>query len=740
MNLISQSEANSAIARIQGMDIRDYLHILRKKIWLIATVLALALLLALIKIFTTTPLYTASSQVFLERNQGRGGLDAQRYYSYDPDFLETQLEVIRSEKVALKVVQNLQLTTKFRHIFFPNADKKPGISDIIAEWLHMPLIWLKSLGASGDKGKPTAESEETGRQVSEDDIVVLNILAGLRVTPVRATKIVSISYTGVDPLLAQLITDAVVKAYMDEMLEMRLSFSTYALKWMTEKANEERKRLESSETELQKFMRDNDLVTVQNQLAILPQRVADFGSQVTKAESERDVLREQIRMVQAAGSSIDRLETLPMFADNTVLKDVRGKIYAAQQTAHELSNQFGPKHPQMVKVAAELRVLQEERRSEVDRVVASLTNSYNLAVAQAKSLNQSLQTAKGEMLNLQERFIEYTTMKRETDSNRTLYDALQTSIKKESVTEQAQDVNIWVLQPAQQPTAPSSPKKMRTLVMAFLIGLIGGVGLTFLLEYLDNTIKNYTELQHRYSLTVLGIIEELREKGQSIDNYLTLKPLSPLAESYRLIRTALLLSSAERPPRKILITSMHPKEGKTATTINIARTLAQAGSKVLVINCDLRRPRMNTIMGAQTETGLSTYLAGSHNDKVIVSVKGELVAYMPSGPIPPNPAELLVSQRMRVMVEEVANEYDFVLLDTPPIQTVTDGLMLTNVVDGAIIVVRGGKTTFEALDSGIRKLKEVKAHILGFVLNGVKGDQRGNYYYGYGSYYAKDKD
>ena len=740
MDLISQSEPGRASTRFQGMDLRGYLHILRKRRWLVTTVVGLALLFALIKIFMTTPLYTASSQVFLERNQGRGGLDTPRYYAYDPEFLETQSEVIRSEKVALKVVRNLELTTKFRDIFFPNADKKPGISDTIAGWLRMPLVWLKSLGTSGEQKKLDRGLGAEERRLSEDEIVALNLRGGLQVTPVRATKVVTISYTGVDPLLAQLVVDAAVKAYMDEMLEMRLSFSTYALKWMTEKANEERKRLESSEGELQKFMRDNDLVTVENQLAVLPQRVADFGSQLTKVESGRDALHEQIRMVQAAGGVVDRLETLPMFADNMVLKDVRGKIYAAQQTEHELSNQFGPKHPQMVKIAAELRVLQGERRAEVDRVVASLTNSYNLAVAQVKSLNESLKAAKGEMLNLQERFIEYTTMKRDADSNRTLYDSLQASIKKESVTEQAQDVNIWVLQPAQRPADPSSPKKMRILAMAFLIGLAGGLGLTFLLEYLDNTVKNYTDLQQRYGLTVLGTIEELREKGHTIDSYLTVKPLSPLAESYRLIRAALLLSSAERPPRTILITSMNPREGKTATTINIARTLAQAGSKVLVINCDLRRPRMNTVMGAESETGLSTYLAGSHDDKVVVDVQGEHVTYMPSGPIPPNPAELLGSQRMRTMVQELATEYDFVLLDTPPIQSVTDGLMLTNVVDGAIVVVRGGQTTFESLDSGIRKLQEVKAHILGFVLNGVKGDQRGNYYYGYGSYYAKDEN
>ena len=727
------------MARIQGMELRDYVHILRKRIWLIATVVGLALLFTVIKIFTTTPLYTASSQVFLDKNTSRGGLDTRYYEVYDPEFLATQSEVICSEKVALRVVRNLALSTKFRHVFFPGDDKKPGISATVAEWLKTPLVWVKSLGSSSASNK--AAEEEQGRALSDDDIIALNIRGGLQVTPVRATKIVTIAYTGVDPLLAQLVADGVVKAYMDEMLEMRLSFSSYALKWMTEKANEERKRLESSEGQLQKFMRDNDLVTVENQLAVLPQRVADFGSQLTKVESEQNALYEQIRMVQAAGGSIDRLETLPIFADNVVLKDVRGKIYAAQQTQHELANQFGPKHPQMLKVSAELRLLQDERRAEVDRVVASLTNRYNLAVAQVKSLNESLKAAKGEMLDLQERFIEYTTMKREADSNRVLFDALQTSIKKEDVTGQAQDVNIWVLQQAQRPDAPSSPKKMRMLFMAFFIGLIGGVGLTFLLEYLDNTVKSHIELQQRYGLTVLGSIQELREKGQSIDNYLTVKPLSPLAESYRLIRTALLLSSAERPPRKILITSMNPREGKTATTINIARILGQSGSKVLVINCDLRRPRMNVIMDAESEqTGLSTYLAGRHDNKVIVTVPKEHIAYMPSGPIPPNPAELLGSRRMRSMIDELATEYDFVLLDTPPIQSVTDGLMLTNVVDGAILVVHAGKTTFEALDGGIRKLQEVKAHILGFVLNGVKGDQRSNYYYGYGSYYAKDEN
>jgi capsular exopolysaccharide synthesis family protein len=265
------------------------------------------------------------------------------------------------------------------------------------------------------------------------------------------------------------------------------------------------------------------------------------------------------------------------------------------------------------------------------------------------------------------------------------------------------------------------------------------MGLAFLVEYLDNTIRSEKDLTMRYNLTVLGTVEQVKGSGEDIESYINRNPLSPLAESYRLIRSGLLLSSAEHPPRSILVTSMSPKEGKTSTLSNIARILSQDGKKVLVIDCDLRKPRLHSLFSMDNKMGLSNYLSGNLEGNLIYSIPGEDIKLIPSGLIPPNPAELLNSVKMKRLVEEMVKKFDFVLLDSPPIQRVTDSLALSQVVEGTIIVVRAKKTTFEMLQSGMKKMSDVNTNFLGFVLNGMsKSDSSGGYYAGYNTYYAKD--
>lgn len=742
MGTLSHYEPGNPEHTAYGMDLRDYLRVISKRRRLIYTCVGVVLMITTILIFTRTPMYTASAQVLIERNSSRNGLESQSYYSYDPEFLDTQSAIIRSENVARKVVKNLDLVTKYKHHFL--SDKKDSsLLTGVASQVTRLVMSLRTLFSSPETEPGLADSSSSPpatAQMREEDTIAAIVQAGLVVSPIKDTRIVTISFRAKDPAIAQMVSDAVVKAYMDEMLEMKLSLSSYSVKWMSAKADEERKRLEASETGLQKFMRDNDLVTVENKLALLPQKLGDFGGELNKLEAEKENLQEQIEQVRSASKNIERLENLPLFADNAVLKNIRERIYTARQAKQDLSKKFGSKHPQMIKINGELRILEDERRSEVNRVISSLTNKFELVVAQEKNLSDSLKNAKTEMLSLNERFMQYTTMKREADSNRVLFDTLQASIKKESVTEQAQNVNIWVIKKAKRPQMPSSPNIPRSFLLGLLLGLFSGGTLAFLVEHLDNTVKNHKDLQDRYGLTVLGAVEELKEKGQSIDTYISQKPLSPLAESYRLVRTSLLLSSAEHPPRKILLTSMSPQEGKTATTVNIARVLAQSASRVMIIDCDLRRPRMNSALGVSSEHGLSSYLAGSQKEMTILTIPGEDISFMPSGPIPPNPAELLGSNRMKLLVDELAGNYDFVLLDSPPVESVTDSLALSQYVDGTIIVVRSNRTTYEMLDSGVRKLQSVNSRILGFVLNCIKGKESGNSYYGYSSYYAKDDD
>ncbi len=248
------------------------------------------------------------------------------------------------------------------------------------------------------------------------------------------------------------------------------------------------------------------------------------------------------------------------------------------------------------------------------------------------------------------------------------------------------------------------------------------------------------QLEERFGLTVLGSIADLGRKEGEIDSHVLHKPLSPVAESYRLIRSALLLSSAEHPPRTTLVTSMTKSEGKTVTITNLARMLAQSKKKVVIIDCDLRRPRMHSLLKMPNDVGLSSYLTGNIDECTLIEVPDEIISLVPSGPIPPDPSELLGSERMGSLIKELEQQFDFVLLDSPPIGAVTDSLTLSQYVDGTILVVKAGSTTIEMLESGIRKMRDINARILGVVLNRVRIAEQSAYQYGYTTYYAKDDD
>jgi capsular exopolysaccharide synthesis family protein len=728
----------------QEVNLREYLFIILKRKLIIISILAIVFLISAFKTFTTIPIYTSATEVLIERNRGSSSLENQ-YYSYDPDFLDTQSEIIRSMKVARRVVDSLKLTTTYRKYFF-EEDKavtssfltsvKASIKDSLRKVVD--LVKSEKLGSVDGEGENFGISAEP---MTDEDIVASMIQGGLGVEPVKGTKIVRITYSDKSPAMAKLVANAVTKAYMDEILDMKLTTSRYALQWMTAKADEERKKLEASEKAMQMYMRENDLVTVENKLAIAPQRLTEFSSQLSKAQTDRKSLEEIFRQISAAGSNQFQLENIPVFADNAVLKSLRDTLFKARQNITELSKKFGAKHPVMIKANDELAQLQNQQLAEINRVIATTKNAYELAKSQETNLQELLDSTKNELLNLNEKFIQFSIMKRDVDANRVVYEALTASIKKEGVTEQSQSVNIWVIKNAELPGGPSKPNKRRNLALGLILGLMGGIGCAFLIEYLDNTVKSEKDLETRYGLTVLGSVEQLKEKGANIESYIIQKPLSPLAESYRLIRSGLLLSSAERPPKTILVTSMDAKEGKTTTTINIARVLSQGDKKVLIIDCDLRRPRVHAVFAMQNDKGLSNFLTGNIQENIIHKIPGEDIFVISSGSIPPNPAELVSSRKLKTLVEKMAENFDFVVIDSPPIQSVTDSLALIQIVDGTVLVIRAGKTTYDMLQSGLKKLKDVQCHLLGCVLNGQsKRNAPGSYYYGYTTYYAKDNE
>ncbi len=735
----------------QETHLRDYIFVIKKRKAAIFSFLVITCLIVLVRNYFVTPIYTASSQILIERNLGTPNLDYQRYY-YDPEFLATQFEIIKSANVARRVVEKLHLDTVYRQFFFVDR-KKSATSELIASVKSQVKGYLQLIADRFFPGSMVKEDIEKvnnraelfvgAKPLSVADKIAVIVQRELDLKPIVETKMVEVKYSAKHPGLAKLITDAVVQAYMDELLEIKHHSNNYRIQWMTAKADEEREKLAEAEAEMQRFVRDNDLVTVENRLAIYPEKLARLSSQLSEAQSERKRQEALLAQIKSAGNNYDVIETIPVFADSSVLRNIRERIYQSRQEIKELSKKFGPKHPKMKKAKGDLDTLLKEKRFEIERIIDATTNALQLARSHENDLKQLLETTKGELLNLNERFVQYSTMKRKIDSIRVTYEALTTSIKKASVTEQSQSVNVWVVRKAKLPDFPSKPKKARDLVLAVLFGLVGGIGLAFFVDYLDNTIKSGDELQERFGLTVLGAIEKLKGKKHKIETYILDEPLSPIAESYRLIKSGLLLSSADHPPRTILVTSMSPSEGKTSTTANIARIFAQGDQKVLIVDCDLRRPRMHSFFSIPFSVGLSNYLSGNTELSAIQrEIPGEEGLHLiPAGPIPPNPAELLGSSKMKTLLDEMSENYDVIFLDTPPIQRVTDGLALGKIVDGSIIVTWAGKTTYDILNSGVRRMRELDIHLLGFIINGVGKSTGGEgYYYSDDDYYSLDSD
>jgi len=725
------------------INIRDYINILRKRMPIIITLAVIVLGWQVLKVYTATPIYMASSAVLIEKNEGNRNLDYQ-YSRYDPYFLSTQTQIIQSENVAKRVVENLKLDERYKGFFIK---EKPQEKSFLAEAKKNVKEWITSVLPDFRSGEPETSPQINGmvdfpsESYTDADIIASIIRSGLGVSPVPESKIVNITYRHENPAIAKLVANAVVQAYKDVTLDIKLSASSYELQWMTEKAEEERNKLEEAETALQRYKRDNDLITVENRLAVIPQKLGQINTEYTNAQTQRRELEDVYEQIQAAEGNLAALERIPVFATNEVLKEIRENIFKAKQNIDELSKKYGYKHPKMIEAKDELTILNNELKFEIDRIIASTRNTYELAKKKEQNLKDILSKTKGELQNVNEKFVQLSIMQREVDTNRVLYDALTSNIKRTGVTEQAQSVNIWVVREADMPGGPASPNKRRALALGLVLGLALGVGAAFILEYLDNTVKSEKDLMNRFDFTVLGTIEQLKGKNENVESIILRQPLSPLAESYRLIRSNLLLSHAERPPKTVLITSMGPKEGKTTTTVNIARVLSQDGKKVLIIDCDLRKPRMHDFFGLDNKVGLSNYLTGNMEGNIIYDVPGEDIQLIPSGTIPPNPSELLNSRKMKMLISKMSEIFDFILIDSPPIQRVTDSLAISQVVDGTIVVVKARQTTNDMLYAGMKKLQGINAHLLGFVLNGLKdGGSGSGYYGGYNTYYAKEND
>ncbi len=718
----------------QDIHLRTYLRIIFKRRYTVYTFFAIVFAITLITTFSTTPVYTATTKVLIEKNEQAKVTASPYYMDYDPEFNETQYQLIKSPSVALRVVKMLALDQK--SLTASEEEKSANIVTGTIKWFRDLFSTILHVGGKSPSPAPvnTAGVKEEALNLKAFQIAK-QISGSIVVTPVKNSKIVNISYMSKDPNLAALVGNAIAKAYMDEVLDIKMSSSQYAIKWLTEKADQERERLNKSEQALQEYMRDNNIATLENKLTMFPEKVAEVASKLASIETKRKELETLYARVKQLEGNPEALASMPTFASDPALQSIRVDISATEQKITDLKQKYGQKHPAMVAAMGDLKILKEKRLEQIKRVAESIKNEYELAKASEENFRRYAGQTKAETLSIGEKFIQYGVLKRETETSKQLFEAIVARIKEQGITQDIQTINVWVMEKAEVPQSPTKPNILMNILLGLIVGLAGGVGSAFFIEYLDNTIKSPDEIETRFNVPVLGMIELLKPEKGAIEEIVLKEPRSNLAENYRVIRTNILLSSADKHPKNIVIASTSPQDGKTATAVNLATILAQSGAPVLIVDADLRRPRIHKIFGIDNKVGLSTYLAGESDIKFESSKHLENLSIIPSGPLPPNPSELVGSNRMKELITLLEEKFDFIIWDSPPLFSVAESLVLSKILNGTIIVTKAGTTTYEDLERGLKSLSDIDARFLGVVINGFDMKESDRYYHRYYGYY-----
>jgi capsular exopolysaccharide synthesis family protein len=716
--------------------LRDYLRIVTKRKNTVLTFFLITFLVVLISTFTATPIYRATTKVMMERDASGALTSNYRYLSYDPEFLETQYQVITSMAVAEKVADLLG-PEKVYNAFFKEEDGRKNFLSPVTGWFKSVYASFKEMigvgGISSSSNDDMANMGLTEKlSVTKADLIAKAVQSGISVSPVSNSRVVQISYYSENPALAMEVVNSVAQAYINQLLDMRMAVSDYSITWMTKKADAQKEKLEKSEQAYQEYMRKQDIVTVEDKITLIPERLSDLTRRLTSAEAENKELKAVYDQILRTDSSA--LETIPAISENAAVVAISHQILDAEQNISELSKKYGPKHPVMISAQDEFSGLKLKKKEEIDKVVQTIQNRYQLAVSNEENLRSLLDETKFEAANLNEKYIQLSILKREVETNRNLYDALIKKLKESDITEESQTVNVWVIEEADLPKTPAKPNKKRNILLAVVLGLFGGVGLAFFIEYLDNTVKSPEDIEEKLDIPVIGAIPLYKNENETIVQSVFDESSRVVSEGFNSLRTSIFLSTTDELPGSLIITSTSPGEGKSSISACLAATIAKAGKKTLLIDADMRRPVQHLNFKIENKVGLSSFLAGLTTRDFISKGFIDNLDIITAGPVPPNPSELLSSEKMKHLMTELSDLYDMIIIDSPPVLNVSDALLLSKNVQGVLLVSWAGSTTYEMIRKGLKQIREVSTTLIGMILNRFDAKKSG-YYYGYGDYY-----
>ncbi len=727
------------------IDFHEYFRVIMKRRWTISTVFLFVVITVTIHAFTATPIYKAVTRIVIDK-ENPNVVSIQEVMAMDAsgtDYYQTQYKIIESRTVAREVIRRLDLK---------NSKEFSGKSkNLLIRFLaSIKNIIVSCKNAISSLFKTDAKEGTASVDIDEiDSGLVSSFIKRISVEPIRKSRLLDIGFHARDPELAAKTANTIARAYIDHNLETKVQAIQEAVKWLQRRIEAERAKVEESEQALLNYKKEKNIITdFTNEVEqITAQKLAQLNTQVVEAESRRVEAETRYKQAVALTDTPDMLDSIPEVLNNELIKQIKSMEVDLYKRISELSKKYGQNHPQMVAIKSEMETLSKRKTYEVDRVINSLKSEYQVALARERSLKDALSRQKTETLELNQKAIEYGVLRRETESARQMYELLFNRFKETSLTEDMRTLNIRVIDKAEVPKKPLKPKKGLNILLAMVVGLVVGTLLAFFYEYLDNTIKAPDDIKRYLDVPYLGPVPAIDMNGDTDSlkksELITFRdPKSSASEAYRDIRTSILFSSVESEPQVMLITSAGPQEGKTITASNLAVTMAQSGSKVVLVECDLRRPRIDKVFDKQHDTGLTNILVGNKDvEETIFKTEVENLFIIPSGPVPPNPSEILGSKRMTELIQTLKKNFTRIIIDSPPVAAVTDAVVLAKQVDGVIMIVRVNDKSKDMIINSLEKLRSVSADIFGIVLNGVDISRHSYYYYQYsGSYYGVETD
>ena len=720
---LSTAAGASMLETLPEVHLLDRLATVFRHLRLITGVFAVVLAIAMLESYSATPMYRTQARIVIqdERSTAVSSLTASEpSYWQDPEpYYNTQYRILQSRGLARRVVRKLP----------PAPAPAPST---LTRALSLPRQMINRWRTRAAVNVESPAADETAAELA----AIAAFLGGVEIAPVKGTRLVEIVYSSPDPQYATLAANTLAREYVQQNLDLKLSNTTNTIIWLTEELNKQREKVEGAERAMAEYREGQNAMSLDDGQNIVVARLNSLNDAVTKAKTSRLQKEAAYRQLgNLKGDSADA-DSFPLIAQNPTIQEIKQQLASLNSEKAKLSQRYGANHPAMETITRQIESASARLRSETAKVLESIANDYRAALAEERNLAGSLEDQKKQAVDLNRKSITYSILQREAESERQVYNALLQQEKELRVVSNSRANNVQVMDDAEVPGGPYTPNHGRDWLMAIVLGLALGVGLAYSIEYLDDTVKLPDDVTRRLKLPLLGLVPAVAGGKLPV---LTSPVPHDFGEAFRSLRTSLVFTNGSPGNRTIAVTSTQPLEGKTTTACNLAIALALGGARVMLIDADMRRPGLHRTMELPNEVGLSHILTGQARVREAVQRTSESNLFvMSAGHVPPNPSELLHSERMKQLIANLeAGPFDWIIMDTPPVLAVTDAVILAPYMSGLVFVIGAEMTRRAHAERAIQTIQGGKPNIIGAVLNRVDLNRNKYYYSRYYGYHYK---